>query len=133
MTASDMSCPPMQRGVRYENGDMVTNTEWKAIRQSAVLIARSHLYPLVLNSQTKQTRKKMHFKRYFETEWAVALQELESLAPLLSLCAGEYKANHTLGGVLHNDASPPAAPPVSHVSTPSSLGPSRPPARIGPP
>ena len=123
----------MQHVVRHENGDMVTNTEWKAIWQSAVLIACTHLYPLILNSQTKQMHKKMHFKQYFEMEWAVALRELKSLAPLLSLCAGEYKANHTLGRVLHDDASPPAAPPVSCASTPSSLGPSRPPARIGPP
>ena len=132
MTASNMSHPPMQCVICHENGEMVTDVEWKAIWQSAILVAHTHFYPLILTSQTKQTQKKMHFKWYFETEWAVALQELKSLAPLLSLCAREYKANHTLGGVLHNDTSPPAAPPVSHASTPSSLGPSRPPTCIGP-
>ena len=63
----------MRRVVHHENGNMVTDVEWKAIQQSAVLIARTHLYPLVLNSQTKQMCKKMHFKWYFEMEWAVAL------------------------------------------------------------
>ena len=135
MTASNVSRPPMRRAIRHENGNVITDAEWKAIRQSATLVARTHLFPLSRVSQTgaKQTRKKMYFKRYFSLEWAAALRELESLAPLLSLCFGEYKADHTLGGVLHDETSPRAAPPVSRASTPSSLGPSRPPARIGPP
>ena len=115
MTASNMSCPPMRCAICHENGDVITDAEWKAICQSATLVAHTHLFPLSHVSQTgaKQTRKKMYFKRYFSLEWAAALQELESLAPLLSLCFGEYKADHTLGSVLHDETSPCATPPPS--------------------
>ena len=117
MTASNVSCPPMWHAIRHENGDVITDAEWKVICQSATLIARTHLFPLSRVSQTgaKQTRKKMYFKWYFSLEWAAALRELESLAPPLSLCFGEYKADHTLSGVLHDETSPRAAPPLSPV------------------
>ena len=84
MTASNVSHPPMWHAIHHENGDVITDAEWKAIRQSATLVARTHLFPLSRVSQTgaKQTRKKMYFKWYFSLEWAAALRELESLAPV---------------------------------------------------
>ena len=137
VSPSNVSRPPMRCAIRHEDGTILTDGQWKAIRRTVMLVTRTCLQPLILTAQPRatQSRKKMYFKRYFLTEWAAALRELESLAPLLSLCAEEYKADHTLGAVLHDEASrprPQPEPPASRASTPSSLGPPRP-SRIGPP
>ena len=107
VSPSNVSRPPMRRAIRHEDGTILTDGQWKAIQRTAMLVARTRLQPLILTAQpgATQLRKKMYFKRYFSTEWAAALRELESLAPLLSLCAEEYKADHTLGAVLHDEAS----------------------------
>ena len=75
MTASNVSHSPMWCAICHENGNVITDAEWKAICQSAMLIACTHLFPLSCVSQTgaKQTCKKMYFKWYFLLEWAAAL------------------------------------------------------------
>jgi hypothetical protein len=71
-------------------------------------------------------KKKKFYKLYFLKEWIQALQELKVLAPLISLCSGEWKADLTLENVLQDEPStrseppPPEPPPLS--STPSSVG-----------
>ncbi|KAH9011606.1 hypothetical protein EDB85DRAFT_2159789 [Lactarius pseudohatsudake] len=71
-------------------------------------------------STTQQAKvKKTLYKHFFFKEWFAALQELKSAVPLMSLCAGYWKANMTLGSVLpdiHVDLPTPA---TSHVGTSS--------------
>lgn len=131
----------MRRAVRNVDGSMISEADWKIIRQSATIIARTHLTSLTNTAQleSRQPRKKMFFKRFFLQQWIQALRELESMAPLLSLCAGEYKADMTLGSVLQDEVTQRErdAPVLSRASTPSSLGlspqPRAPPSRSGPP
>jgi hypothetical protein len=121
----------MRRAVRHENGDLLTDLEWKAIRQSAALIARTHFMSLDRSGfgAAGRSRKKAYYKRYFNDVWIRAIRELERVAPLLSLCAGTWKADMTLGSVISDDRiselpSPPPtniAPP-SLAATPSSIG-----------
>lgn len=68
-------------------------------------------------------RKKVFFKRHYLLEWSRACRDLEATCLLLSLCAGDWKADHTLASVLPDTCTPSAIPP-SRSSTPSSLGPS---------
>jgi hypothetical protein len=124
VSSGNVSCPC---DICHVNGTILSKEEWKVICQSTFLVAHTHLQPLTQTSQpgANQSCKKMYFKCFFSKEWAETLWKLEPLAPLLSLCAGEYKAYHTLGAVLHNGVFQPKhdAPSVSHASTPSSLGP----------
>jgi hypothetical protein len=129
VSSSNISHPPMQRAIRHEDRSMLSEAEWKAIRHSTMIVIRSNLDVLTPAAQARahQPCKKMYFKRYFPTEWTQALHELESLAPLLSLCTGEYKANMTLGSVLqdevtHKQHDTTASPINSHTSSPSNLG-----------
>jgi hypothetical protein len=121
---------------------MLEELEWKAIRQSALIVARTHLYCLKTSAPQAagRVRKKSYYKRFFLNEWVQALRTLEGLAPLVSLCAGEWKADMTLGTVLQDEPScsvplvPSPSVPLSHSSTPSSVGPaSRGPASHGSP
>src|SRR6266702_5431592 len=99
-------------------------------RQSAMLVARTHLESLTSTAplSADQPRKKKYYKRFFPKEWDRALRELEGLAPLLSLCVGDWKVDQTLGTVLQDEfdhsASPSHSVPPSRASTPSNLGPS---------
>jgi hypothetical protein len=36
----------MRRVLRHEDGSMLAESEWKAIRQSALIVARTNLYGL---------------------------------------------------------------------------------------
>ncbi len=130
VTAANMSRFPMRRAIRHEDGTMITESQWKSIRQSAMLVARTHLESLTSTAplSADQPRKKKYYKRFFPKEWDRALRELEGLAPLLSLCVGDWKADQTLGTVLQDEfdhsASPSHSVPPSRASTPSNLGPS---------
>jgi hypothetical protein len=61
VSSGNLSQPPMRRVLRHEDGTMLTDSEWKAICQSAIIIARAHLYclppPLTLNLPTDRRRR----------------------------------------------------------------------------
>jgi hypothetical protein len=127
----------MQRVLRHEDGSMLAESEWKAIRQSALIVVRTNLYGL--NTTAPQAagrpRKKKYYKLFFMNEWVQALRQLEGLAPLVSLCSGEWKVDMTFGNVLQDEPSRPVpqvpshSVPPSRSSTPSSVGPA---SRVGP-
>jgi len=146
-SASNLSRPPMRRAIRDERGDMISDPQWKSIRQSATIIAHSHLDVLRTSSvlAAGQPRKKKFYKRFFLKEWRQALVALEAAAPLLSICFDAWKADLTLGSVMQDErpsddsySAPPSspshsAPPslagsASRASTPSSLA--RPPSGL---
>jgi hypothetical protein len=126
VTEDNESRPSMRRSIRHEDGSVVSNSQWKEMRQAAVTVAHDCLGSLVVSAHLSggKKRKKMFYKRNFPADWSRALRQLEAAAPLLSLCSGEWKADQTLGSVLPIPIVKPTARP-SRSSTPSSLGPSR--------
>ncbi|KAN0135766.1 hypothetical protein V8E53_006406 [Lactarius tabidus] len=95
----------MCKVIHHEDGSMLTKVERKAVHQSALIVACSNLasLPHTVQLMDNQPHKKIFFKHFFLTDWVKALCKLESLAPLLSLCAGKYKANMTLSMVLQDN------------------------------
>ncbi|KAH9007677.1 hypothetical protein EDB85DRAFT_2165335 [Lactarius pseudohatsudake] len=144
---SNLSRPPMLRAIHREDGTLVNDDDWKAMRQSAVLIVRTCILPLDVTpyykyfteqveksnakgakksgkkpgeSTTQQAKvKKTFYKHFFFKEWFAALQELESAVPLMSLCARYWKANMTLGSALPDIRVDLPTPATSHVGTSS--------------
>ena len=131
VSTSDMnkSRLSMKRTIRHDDGRHISDDEWKAIRQSAVLVARTFLDPLdpqgILSAG--QPCKKNFYKNNFWNKWNRALSKLEVVTPLTSFCAGTWKADLTLGSVLQDTTllKNPAPGPPSRSLTPSSLAPSR--------
>ena len=128
MSAGNESRPPMRDIIRHEDRRCLTTEEWKAIRQSAVTVVRTCLETLstrhLPSSAANVPRKKNFYRRYFLKEWSQALRELELLAPLLTLCAGVWKADKTIGTVLQDSKSgpqEPSRPPSRASSVTSSL------------
>lgn len=121
LTASNKSRPPMHRVIRLENGCGIPFSQWKSIRASACAIARSTLGSLVSKDPRAATRvrKKKYFKMFFPKEWEVATTQLEAAAPLLALCAGNWKADLTLGVVLSTESVLPSGSPLSVSSSQS--------------
>ena len=122
------SRPSMKRTIQHNNGQHISDDEWKAIRQSAILVACTFLDPLdpqgILSAG--QPHKNFFYKNNFRNEWNHALSELEVVTPLTSFCAGTWKADLTLGSVLQDTTlskNPAPGPPLCS-STPSSLAPS---------
>ena len=119
----------MKHTIRHDDGRHISDDKWKAIRQSAILVARTFLDPLdpqgILSAG--QPRKIFFYKNNFQNRWNRALSKLEVVAPLMSFCAGTWKADLTLGSVLQDTtlSKNPAPGPPSRSSTPSSLAPSR--------
>ncbi|KAH9168216.1 hypothetical protein EDB89DRAFT_2074157 [Lactarius sanguifluus] len=125
-SASNQSRPPMQRAVQHEDGVMISELEWKDIRQSAAIIACSHVEPLKQHpcAVVSKMHKKGFIKNTFPDVWYEALIVLERSAPSLSLCALNWKADMVLGAVLDKSSDPV---PPSRPLTPSLVTSSRPP------
>ena len=43
---TNRSRPSMQRSIRYENGKIISESDWKSLREAAIHIARTHLMSL---------------------------------------------------------------------------------------
>jgi hypothetical protein len=120
----------MKRLIQDENGTPISDSLWKLIWKSAVLVAHTYLANLPTPSQAGagQPWKKTFFKCYYPSEWDQALRKLKVPAPLLSLCFVDWKVDQMLGGVLQDkltcSATAACSAPPSHLTTPSSLGPS---------
>src|SRR6266702_1232622 len=116
LTQSNKSRPPMHRAIRLTNGTGISLAQWKLIRASACAIAYSNLASLFSTDLCagNWVRKKKYFKTFFTKEWEVALLELEAAAPLLTLCASNWKADMTLSTML-SDWSAPSRPSPPHL------------------
>ena len=137
VSPANRSCPPMQRCIRHPDGCMISDSEWKSIREAACIV--SHTWIESIDTSTRlmpgKRRKKKFYKLHFPSEWDTALQELERMAPLLSLCAVSWKADQVLGSVLPDEVSPSDIPltPVSSQPPPHSRNQSvAPPSRSTP-
>ncbi|KAN0130423.1 hypothetical protein V8E53_011824 [Lactarius tabidus] len=104
----------------------ISEEEWKTIHQTVTIVVHTILgllNPLGILS-AGQPHKKSFFKHHFLNNWVRAMNELKSVAPLTSFCAGTWKADMTLGSVLDvlptSSVPPPDDTPPSHSSTPSS-------------
>ena len=127
----------MHRSIRHTDGSLISDEEWKSIRDAANHIAHTHLSKLDPSGRLAagQPRKKKFFKRHFLAEWNCALRALEAMAPLLSFCDAAWKADMVLGAVLPDDqpSAPLPSPAASHYPPPShSATPFTPSSRVGP-
>lgn len=125
LTENNRSRLPTHRVIRHENGTLITPSQWKLIRASTCAVARSTLANLFSSDPRAAgcPRKKKYFKTYFLEEWESALIRLELAAPLLTLCAGHWKADLTLGTILsdgHLLPSRPSSPQPSRFSSQTS-------------
>lgn len=137
VSATNKSRPPMHRSIRHTDGSLISDEEWKSIRDAANHISHTHLSKLDPSGRLAagQSRKKKFFKRHFLTEWNCALRALEAMAPLLSFCDAAWKADMVLGAVLPDDrpSAPLPSPAASHYPPPSrSATPFTPSSRVGP-
>jgi hypothetical protein len=102
MSSTNSSRPPMERAIRHDDGTMVTASEWAAIKASARMVKADLLsLPPSRDRRAKDRAKsKVYFRTYFRKEWDAAVARMESLQPLLALCASHWKAEHVLGNTL---------------------------------
>ncbi len=104
----------MLQAIQDKDGIFILKDWWDSIRSTAVVVMRTHLG--ILNVEcycvTHKKGPKTLYKRFYRAEWDCSLMELEKAAPLLSLCAGVWKADYMLGSVLElllSDDSPTLA------------------------
>ncbi|KAF8269185.1 hypothetical protein EI94DRAFT_1799465 [Lactarius quietus] len=99
VSSANWSHPPMRHSICHPNGMTIDKAEWKSICEATAIVARTRLECLDCSGRLAPglSCKKKFYKRHFATEWNVVLWELEGMAPLLSLCAGSWKADAVLG------------------------------------
>jgi hypothetical protein len=118
---SNRSRPPVHKVIRHKNGTGVTPSQWKSIRASALAVTASVLAGLSTHDPRAANMPcgKRYFKTFFPKEWEAALFELEAAAPVLTLCAGNWKADLVLGTVSSKaiTTAPPSCPPSPHSSS----------------
>ena len=102
MSATNTSRPPLERAIRHSDGTMITASEWAAIKATAHMV-KSDLLSLPPSRDRRakdRTKSKGYFRTYFRKEWDAAVTKMESVQPLLALCASHWKAEHVLGNTL---------------------------------
>jgi len=106
-SASNKSRPPLEPSIRHADGTMISFGEWSAIKATARLVRNDLLsLPPPKDHRAKDRRKtKTFFRTYFPREWQDALEKMETLQPLLALCAAHWKADHVLGNALLTSVS----------------------------
>jgi hypothetical protein len=98
----------MQRSIRHADGTAISRGEWTSIKASARLILLDLLRlpppqdPCNRSIKKDLPKTKTYFRNFFPIEWQKALVDLETLQPLIALCAPHWKAEHVLGNMLQN-------------------------------
>ena len=102
MSSTNGSRPPMERAIRHNDGAMITASEWAAIKATARMVKADllSLPPSRDRRANDRTKTKSYFRTYFRKQWDAAVARMESLQPLLALCASHWKAEHVLGNTL---------------------------------
>jgi hypothetical protein len=102
LSATNVSRPPMEQAIRHGDGRMITASEWAAIKASARMVKVDLLsLPPPRDRHAKDhVKTKTFFRTYYYKEWEAALFKMESMQPLLALCAAHWKADHVLGNTL---------------------------------
>jgi hypothetical protein len=102
ISPANASRPPMERSIRHADGTMIVASEWAAIKATARMVKMDllDLPPSRDRHAKNRTKSKIYFRTYFRKEWDAAVARMESLQPLLTLCASHWKAEHVLGNTL---------------------------------
>jgi hypothetical protein len=91
----------MDRAIRHSDGQMITDTKWNTIKNSARMIKHElHQLPVPQQRLLKSMMTKSYYRINHPKEWQAAILKLETMQPLLQLCASNWKADHVLGIVL---------------------------------
>lgn len=92
----------MHTAIRQEDGSLIQNGEYDAIKTSSRTVAQSLVDMKVTGRDAGRPKTKQFFKKFCQAEWSGAITRLEELQPLLRLCASHWKAEHVLGGTLQS-------------------------------
>jgi hypothetical protein len=87
----------MEQCIRNIQGEVISSSEFNAIKASARMLVNIHLVPLARPADPAaktMSKTKMYYKRYFLQNYKDVLDKLEVEEPLLALCAGSWKADH---------------------------------------
>jgi hypothetical protein len=94
-THANVSRPPMDKALRNEDGTMITRASWDVIKRSAKTAIGIYLRNLKVDESSKR-----YFRTYHTKEWNNTITFLETARPLVGLCAGHWKAEHVISGIL---------------------------------
>jgi hypothetical protein len=107
------SRPNMKVALRQRDGTLIDDTKYRRIQEDVRALYNAHLYPLSANTKAPPTnsRKKttMHcmtwFRSHHRAAWDKVVHQLESIHPILQLCAGNWKAEHMIQAHLQSLAA----------------------------
>ena len=103
VTEKNSSRPPMDKCIRNSQGETISTSEYGAIKGTARMLVAVHLVPLgnpADPAARTKTKTKTYYKKYFLQNFRDVLDKLEAQEPLLTLCAGRWKAEHIVGNCL---------------------------------
>ncbi|KIL64668.1 hypothetical protein M378DRAFT_11249 [Amanita muscaria Koide BX008] len=93
--------------IRHPDGSVIDESTYAMVRSSARNVAMTLLLPLVNKRQELKGKTgknspgtKSFFRTFFHNEWIDAILQLEELQPLLTYCAGHWKAEAVLQNML---------------------------------
>jgi len=94
------SRPTMRNAIRSTDGRNISTQEWNSIKASARLVI-DELFGLPDRGEASSRKTKKYFRTHHSRAWQLALEKLERLQPLLSLCADHWKAEKLIQSKLH--------------------------------
>ena len=103
VTEKNSSRPPMEKCVRNSQGEAISTSEYNAIKTTARMLVNVHLVPLGTPADPAaraKTKTKTYYKKYFYQNFKDVLDKLEAQEPVLTLCAGRWKAEHIIANCL---------------------------------
>jgi hypothetical protein len=107
MSRANYSRPPMQKSIRHPDGTALALSEYRTILALGKEVIREILLPLPEPRNWDRTRKtKTYYMSNHAGEFTKAVRALEQKEILLSYCAGSWKAEHVLMGLLQGDEAP---------------------------
>jgi hypothetical protein len=99
-STSNPSRPNMRNAIRNADGSPVSPGEWKCILASARIIINDLLMLPVHGEHANARKTKEFFRHHHPRAWQAALEKLDRLQPLVSLCALHWKSEHILMSLL---------------------------------
>ena len=95
----------MEKCIRNADGTRIHKREWRAIMAAAGAIVDRQLRPLAPPKEGQGLAPRTFYRKHCARAWFSAIATLEVEQPILGLCAGHWKAEHTLGQILDNKRS----------------------------
>ncbi|KJA22396.1 hypothetical protein HYPSUDRAFT_215794 [Hypholoma sublateritium FD-334 SS-4] len=103
LSEPSLSHGSMEKCIRNADGTRIHKREWRAIMATAGAIIDKQLRPLTAPKAGLAPRT--FYRKHFARVWLSAIATLEVEQPILTLCAGHWKAEHALGQILDNKRS----------------------------